>query len=537
MVIKKQIVSLPVRPRRNSAKQANNAAHRKVYDAKPRIESAKCRLLLLIVLLITTAWGIGSLIFTPLQMLLRIRLEMSPGLPPYDWWVQPPDEVLLKVHLFNITNSERFLNGSDEKIAVQEIGPIVYREKLRHFNVKSNANSTLSYRANRTAIFLPEMNTINLTDFIVVPNLAVLLIPAYFHDASMFLKWGVNVLLKSFNGQPLVRMSIQDYLWNATDPILDAAEKLAPALVPMKNVGLLSTIYQDFENDLTVFTGPKHGNAKFFTIDKYDGSGYLPHYASPACQQRFRNASEGIGYPQMLTKDTNLTYWRRSICKLADIRFTREDSKYGIQGYRFQLVPWAYSRTQWEGNPDCFAGTPTLPNGVADISSCYWGKCSHPPTDQSSIAAVLGFPMAVSFPHFLFADASASAAVEGLRPNEEDHGSFVLIEPVTGVPLEGKARSQINLVMKPLTGFPDNIQRFSNSVLPLAWMEYHQVGVPTYIQLLVYLAAVVVPSTQLAISLISLSLGILCGYFLINGLFPRSPFTVQGLKREDQALI
>ncbi|ERL95040.1 scavenger receptor class B member 1 isoform X1 [Dendroctonus ponderosae] len=520
MVIKKQIVSLPVRPRRNSSKQANNAAHRKVYDAKPRIESAKCRLLLLIVLLITTAWGIGSLIFTPLQMLLRIRLEMSPGLPPYDWWVQPPDEVLLKVHLFNITNSERFLNGSDEKIAVQEIGPIVYREKLRHFNVKSNANSTLSYRANRTAIFLPEMNTINLTDFIVVPNLAVLLIPAYFHDASMFVKWGVNVLLKSFNGQPLVRMSIQDYLWNATDPILDAAEKLAPTLVPMKNVGLLSTIYQDFENDVTVFTGPKHGNAKFFTIDKYDGSGYLPHYASPACQQRFRNASEGIGYPQMLTKDTNLTYWRRSICKLADIRFTREDSKYGIQGYRFQLVPWAYSRTQWEGNPDCFAGTPALPNGVADISSCYWG-----------------FPMAVSFPHFLFADASASAAIEGLSPNEEDHGSFVLIEPVTGVPLEGKARSQINLVMKPLTGFPDNIQRFSNSVLPLAWMEYHQVGVPTYIQLLVYLAAVVVPSTQLAISLISLSLGILCGYFLINGLFPRSPFTAQGLKREDQALI
>lgn len=68
------------------------------------------------------------------------------------------------------------------------------------------------------------------------------LIPAYFHDSSMFLKWGVNVLLRSFNGQPLVRMTIEDFLWNATDPILGAAEKLAPTLVPTKNVGLLHTV-------------------------------------------------------------------------------------------------------------------------------------------------------------------------------------------------------------------------------------------------------------------------------------------------------
>lgn len=49
------------------------------------------------------------------------------GLPPYDWWVQPPDEVLLKVYVFNITNSEEFLNGTDKNLRVQEIGPIVYR--------------------------------------------------------------------------------------------------------------------------------------------------------------------------------------------------------------------------------------------------------------------------------------------------------------------------------------------------------------------------------------------------------------------------
>lgn len=55
---------------------------------------------------------------------------MVRGLPAYEWWKNPPDEVLLRVYLFNVTNSERFEHGLDSKLELNEIGPIVFRWEL-----------------------------------------------------------------------------------------------------------------------------------------------------------------------------------------------------------------------------------------------------------------------------------------------------------------------------------------------------------------------------------------------------------------------
>lgn len=51
--------------------------------------------------------------------------------------------------------------------------------------------------------------------------------------------------------------------------------------------------------------------------------------------------------------------------------FTGDESRYGVNGYRFELANWTYNR---EGDQDCFAGQPRLPDGLADASPCYWGK-------------------------------------------------------------------------------------------------------------------------------------------------------------------
>lgn len=71
---------------------------------------------------------------------------MVRGLPAYEWWKNPPDEVLLRVYLFNVTNSERFENGIDSKLELNEIGPIVFRWAtifiLKSLYVISNSNKT-----------------------------------------------------------------------------------------------------------------------------------------------------------------------------------------------------------------------------------------------------------------------------------------------------------------------------------------------------------------------------------------------------------
>lgn len=100
---------------------------------------------------------------------------MIPGLPPYDWWLNPPDEVHLKVYLFNVTNSVQFLEGTDKKLKFQEVGPFVFLEKLVHTNVIFNDNGTLTYTANRSTVFLPHLSSnLSLDSRLIVPNFALL---------------------------------------------------------------------------------------------------------------------------------------------------------------------------------------------------------------------------------------------------------------------------------------------------------------------------------------------------------------------------
>lgn len=120
-------------------------------------------------------WGLVT-IALPVYDFVRIeRLNMRPGLPPYEQWVIPSPEVRLSVYIFSAENPEAFLNGTDEKLRLIEIGPIVYREHLHHKNVVFHENSTLSYTAARRVEFLEDQNEPGILDRrIYVPNFILL---------------------------------------------------------------------------------------------------------------------------------------------------------------------------------------------------------------------------------------------------------------------------------------------------------------------------------------------------------------------------
>lgn len=71
--------------------------------------------------------------------------------------------------------------------------------------------------------------------------------------------------------------------------------------------------------------------------------------------------------------------------------------------------------------------------------------------------------------------------------------------------MESRARSQSNLVIRPLSGFP-RIKKFSNTIIPMFWAEYNQVGLPWYIAGLMYFTVVILPATQMYLSSIFLIL-------------------------------
>lgn len=166
---------------------------------------------------------------------------------------------------------------------------------------------------------------------------------SYLWDHSFFTKFAFNLLLRSLQSRSIVHTTINDYLWNFTDPILDVAQTVAPSLVPAKNMGILHRvsiycvflqfyflisfhsfqIYSNFEDLVTVYIGQQHGHEKFFKIDKYEGSEYLPGYGD-TCNDKIVNSTEGVAYHQFLTKNSTLLYWRKTICKVTPLYYKSE---------------------------------------------------------------------------------------------------------------------------------------------------------------------------------------------------------------------
>ena len=62
------------------------------------------------------------------QLMINQSLVMSPTSDLYKLWQDPPVQPELRVYLFNLTNIDDWMNGSVEKLHVEEVGPYVYQE-------------------------------------------------------------------------------------------------------------------------------------------------------------------------------------------------------------------------------------------------------------------------------------------------------------------------------------------------------------------------------------------------------------------------
>ncbi|CAG9857553.1 unnamed protein product [Phyllotreta striolata] len=428
---------------------------------------------------ILSIFGVLQVVFPPYDMMLYYRIKMTPGLPPFDWWLDPPDQVIAKVYIFNVTNPVEFSNGSDKKIKLKEVGPIIYREKLRHDNVAFNDNSTLSYTANRSLIYLPDRNPVDLLkQTITMPNLPILVIPSFFYDSPFYVRLGVNLMIRRLKTETFKTATVEDFLWNMTDPLMDTSRSLAPGLVPISNFGILTKVYREMQDNLTVLIGPGFASRDFFKIDRINGNDFVP--LNGDCRFKMADSSEGVAYHQSVSRNDTIKYYRKTFCGIANLFYAGDTERYGLSAYRFELDNATYDRSR---RGDCYAGAPELPGGLRDVSSCNF---------DTSIAA--------SNPHFLHAEPALIESFEGLEPDPALHTSYIDVEPVTGVPLEGSAKCQINLAVKDLSGFTSRLHKFSNLNIPLAWIEYKQEGLPDKIKWLLYILVNVMPAFQIVLA-------------------------------------
>ncbi|XP_050097024.1 scavenger receptor class B member 1 [Anopheles aquasalis] len=405
----------------------------------------------------------------PTQLILNDRLTMREFMPYFRWWKDTSDVlVTCRIFIFNVTNSKAWLDGMDDQLHLEELVPIVYREILVHDNVTFHEhNSTMSYVTRRHLEFLPERNTPGiLNKTIIVPNTSLLGVAARMENDFFLVKKGLNFVYSISGDSVFSEMTIYDYLWNTNPPFLKQARSIIPSMVPAENVGILSTMYEDPEEHVNVRYGRHYGNEQFFMMNTYEYEPTVPGFslARGDCFASIVNSSEGATYSQNLKEESVLIYWRKTLCRAVPLYFDGRVQRGPLMGYKYSLPDSSYDRLA-NSTADCFKGQyGPLEDGSTDISKCYH--------DVSLVA---------TSPHFYARNFTNAHKITGMKPNRELHHSYTIVDPSFGIPLDQSARTQTNLAIPQLTGYASEIRRFSEMIIPMFWIEYHQKELPVYI--------------------------------------------------------
>ena len=382
------------------------------------------------------------------------QLRLWNGSLSFHYWQKPGVVRLTKVYIFNVTNTENFLQFN-EKPKLQEIGPFVYREDMEKVNIVFHNNGTVSYQHKKILNFVPELSK-DKDVKLMVPNIPLLTLTTQSKSLPRFLTVGLSVFLSGMHMSPFVPVTAQELVFGYDDPLVSIAHRFFPKTRrPMSQMGLLLGRNGTLNEVSTIFTG--HTDMKEFgLINRLNGLDRLPYWADAPCNSI--RASEGSFFPPREKTGADVIHlWDKDICRTLPLQYRGPTEKSGIKADFYTPLDGVFGRpneTAPENECFCSDDMSTCPSGgLQNISPCQYTA-----------------PVYLSFPHFYKSDRQLLDAVEGLNPNTETHGTYFKIQSKLGVPLEGKVRLQLNLKVErqPYIGVVSN---FPDIVFPVMWLE------------------------------------------------------------------
>ncbi|CAL7951820.1 unnamed protein product [Xylocopa violacea] len=437
-------------------------------------------------------------VVNPVKLIVD-SLKMTPGSLLFELWKQPPIDVFIKVYIFNITNAEEFLQGG-VNLKVEEIGPYVYQEVVTNENVTWYENNTVSYNPKRTVLYIPELSVGDpQKDMIRVPNIPMLGLTSTLHDAGFFINYPWSQLLNMLDSQPILYISVHDYLWGYEDRLIRLANTIVPRFIDFHKFGLLDRMYDEGNNIVVMNVGHNDNmtdeEGRYLSIETYNGSpgmkqwGYQEEegnntYPENTICNRIKGCTEGELFPRNLDKRAVFRVYRKAFCRTVPIVFKEEITlENGLLGYLYNL-PDNFLDPPDE-NPDnacyCRNRKKCLKKGLSDMSPCYYN-----------------IPAALSLPHFIYTNSNLAENVEGLNPDPERHATRVILEPTTGIPLNVNSRVQVNLITEH-TIYTSRTRPFNDMTIPLFWTDLEIPLLSSHLLLLVKLIIHIAPITQIVI--------------------------------------
>ncbi|XP_025267973.1 scavenger receptor class B member 1 [Camponotus floridanus] len=403
-------------------------------------------------------------------LILR-QLRLWNGSISFQYWQKPGVARLTKVYIFNVTNTENFLQFN-EKPKLQEIGPFVYREDMEKVNIVFHNNGTVSYQHKKILNFVPEMSK-DENIKVIVPNIPLLTLSTQSKSLPNFITIGLSIFLSGMHMKPFIPITVQQLVFGYDDPLVTLGYRFLPkARRPMSKMGLLLGRNGTLSEISTIFTG--HTDMKEFgLINRLNGLDHLPYWPTAPCNSI--TASEGSFFPPRDRTGANIVHvWDKDFCRTLPLQYRGPVEKTSIKADLYtppDVVFGLPNKTFRENECFCSDGIANCPpQGLQDISPCQYSA-----------------PVYLSFPHFYKADPKLLNAVDGLKPMENLHQTYFKIQPKLGVPIEAKARVQLNLKVERQRNIAV-VKNFPDIVFPIMWIEEGVEELTPSMRRLIYLA-------------------------------------------------
>uniref|UniRef100_A0A8C9DMW1 Platelet glycoprotein 4 n=1 Tax=Prolemur simus TaxID=1328070 RepID=A0A8C9DMW1_PROSS len=345
-----------------------------------------------------------------IEKTIKKEVVLEEGTIAFKNWVKTGTEVYRQFWIYEVQNPQEVMVNSSN-IKVKQRGPYTYRVRyLAKENITQDPEDhTVSFVQPKGAIFEPSLSVGTENDTFTVLNLAVAASAHLYPNA--FVQAVLNSLIKKSKSSMFQTRTLKELLWGYKDPFLT----LVPYPVPT-TVGVFYPYNNTVDGVYKVFNG-KDNISKVAIIDTYKGKRSI--YA-------------------VFESDINLK---------------------GIPVYRFVLPSKAFASPVQNPDNHCFCTEKVISKnctsyGVLDISKCKDGK-----------------PVYISLPHFLHASPDVSEPIEGLNPNEEEHRTYLDIEPITGFTLRFAKRLQVNMLVKPARKIEALKSLKRNYLVPILWLN------------------------------------------------------------------
>ncbi|TNM92057.1 hypothetical protein fugu_019069 [Takifugu bimaculatus] len=294
-----------------------------------------------------------------------------------------------------------------EKPMVEQRGPYVYRKRIQKDNITFHPNSTVSYKEYRSYYFEPSMSVGNESDVLTLPNMLVLGAAVMLESLPAPVRMIISMAFKTFDEGPFLTKTVGELMWGYDSKLVNFLNKYLPGMLPSSGkFGLFSEFNNSDTGLFTIHTG-KDDIRNVHKVVSWNGLTELSYWRTPQCNMI--NGTAGQMWPPFMTEESTLPFYSPDACRSLELVYQR--------------------------------------SGEMKDS-----------------------PVFISHPHFFNADPVLLDYVHGLSPNEEDHGLFIDIHPLTGVPLNVSIRLQLNLYMKRVRGITET-GKISEVVMPMLWFE------------------------------------------------------------------